>query len=1148
MESRRHVARRAFLDRHGGPGRGLHGMLVGLLVLASWAMAGTVRAETIPSRAATQPRAPAASVRGLKVGTHGRIVFSGAVRPYAVRIEGRRLVVIFRTPVSGGFASVARALPAMIASTALGKDRRTVTFRLRKAYRLRTKTASRSVEIDILPRKAVAAAAKRRGAKRNGVKRARKIAHAPARKPNPVTNKPTAIAAPKTTASTRMPAKRVMAERPAVSAAPPAPRRAVEPTPATAALSRMETVAKAKPVATPRSDQPDTAPSAAPDAPRKRVDDAVGRVVAPKTTVAAADSGQGAVAKGVVVALAPPSGSAAARDATGKGIVVSLRPVTARAPSAKAVMAPPSGDKRAARPRARSKSEIGNAIPVRFFSNGAAGYVLRFDWPVPVAAAVYRRGGHVWMVFDRREALDLAPARRDGGAVTATLEPVSLALGSAARIKIAPGFNPSVRRDGTAWVVSIRRQSGVPARPIPVEAQPRAPVEARVLLAVTGAAAPRQLTDVARKETVFVVPTPTPGSGVASDHDYTEFRLFATAQGIVIRPNADDISVRRVRGGVQITSASGLKISARPVRPAGVRWPGQRRAVARIFDFAAWRRDKVGNFTDVKQMLQMVAAEASPVERSRRQLDLAQFLMARGFAADALGVLQLIPKDDVLAQEPAFHALLGAAALLADDLELARQELLDPKLDGVPEALLWRGVLFAHLRDWPAAAKQFLESRGLLRFYGEPYKSRFALLAASASLETNDPGRALGYLNLVLPGKTMDAERTEEAYLRGRALQADGGSAAALVMWNRAIKEGKGPARLEAEVVRIALLTKQGKMASKDAIAKLESLRFQWRGGDVEYNVLRLLGRIYLANGHYYKGLETLRRATTYFPRYPGAAALRDKMRAVFAKLFLDGVAAKLSPIKALAMFREFRELIPNGARGNVMIDKLVDRMVAMDLLDRAAALLRRQMTERVSGTAKMRVGARLAGIELAAKRPRRALRALDDSRGDNPPHDLAASRLLLRARALVEMNQAKQALALIAGDKTSKAERLRAGIYWRAGRWADAAATLGTLAAPVTAVDGKLSKADARLVLSWAVALTLSGNQSALIALRRRFDSPMEASVFRTAYRVLATNVTGEVSDYRALLAKVREADAYQAFLSSYRKRMFAAASPATK
>ena len=1163
------MARRAFLDRRGGLDRGLHRMLVGLLVLASSVMSGTVRAETTPSHAAARPLAPAAAVRGLKVGTHGRIVISGAARPYAVRIEGRRLIVIFRKPVSGRFASVARALPAMIASTALGKDRRTLTFRLRGAYRLRTVTANRAVRIDIFPRKALAA--KRKRPKRNVEKRPRVMARAPARKPSPAPKrrprstpprKPTAVesgtghgattavSAPKREVAARKPgsgiAKRDVAERPGDPAGATATRRRADPAPARKVASRTDAAAKAKPVATVL---PDTASSVAPDARRKRTVGAAGPIVAPLTTATVVGR-QGAAAKGVVVALARPSASVAARAAIGKGIVVPLKPVEARGAQAKGTVKPLSGEteKGAERSPVRSGLGIGNAIPVRFFTNGEAGYVLRFDWPVPVAAAVYRRGGHVWMVFDRAETLDLAPARLAGDAATATLEPVSLALGSAARIKVAPGFNPAVRRDGTSWIVSIRRQSGVPARPIPVEAQPRAPVEPRVLLAVKDAVEPRLLKDAERKETLFVVPMRTLGSGVASDHDYTEFRLFATAQGIVVRPQADDVSVRRVRDGVQITSASGLKISARPARTADVRWPGERRAVARLFDFDAWRRDKIGTFTEVKQMLQTAAADASPVERGRRRVDLAQFYLARGFAVDALGTLQLIAKDDVLADEPAFHALFGATALLAGDLVLARRELLDPKLDNAAEAQLWRGVLFARLHDWSAAAKQFLDGRSLLRFYSEPYKSRFALLAARASLETNDAGRALRYLNLLPRGKTMDAVRTEAAYLRARALQADGGSAAALVLWERAIKEGKGPARLEAEVARIGLLTKQGKMARKDAIAKLESLRFQWRGDDIEFDVLRLLGQTYLANAEYLKGLDRLRQAVTYFPTYPKSAALRDRMRAVFGKLFLDGAADKLSPIKALAMFREFRGLIPKGARGDAMIDRLVDRLVAMELLDRAAALVEKQMTERGSGAARMSAGARLAEIELIAKRPRRALRALDNSRGDNPPRDLAEARRQLRARALVEMDRAEQALALIAGDKTREAQRLRAGIYWRAGQWANAAGTLGALAAPVKIVDGKLRDADARLILSWAVALTLSGDQTALTELRRRFDSPMEASAFRTAYRVLATDVNGEVSDYRALLAKVREADAYEAFLSSYRKRLLAAAGPTDK
>ncbi|MEJ0067681.1 MAG: hypothetical protein WDO24_01900 [Pseudomonadota bacterium] len=73
----------------------------------------------------------------------------------------------------------------------------------------------------------------------------------------------------------------------------------------------------------------------------------------------------------------------------------------------------------------------------------------------------------------------------------------------------------------------------------------------------------------------------------------------------------------------------------------------------------------------------------------------------------------------------------------------------------------------------------------------------------------------------------------------------------------------------------------------------------------------------------------------------------------------------KLPPLTALALYDDFRDLTPPGPRGDKMIQNLADRLVAMDLLDRAGELLDYQIKNRLSGTEKARIGARLAVVQM---------------------------------------------------------------------------------------------------------------------------------------------------------------------------------------
>ena len=85
----------------------------------------------------------------------------------------------------------------------------------------------------------------------------------------------------------------------------------------------------------------------------------------------------------------------------------------------------------------------------------------------------------------------------------------------------------------------------------------------------------------------------------------------------------------------------------------------------------------------------------------------------------------------------------------------------------------------------------------------------------------------------------------------------------------------------------------------------------------------------------------------------------------MFRSLFLDGDADQMEPVRALALYYDFRELTPVGKEGDEMIRLLADRLVAVDLLDRAAQLLEHQVKFRLRREKKAQIGVRLAAIHL---------------------------------------------------------------------------------------------------------------------------------------------------------------------------------------
>ena len=160
----------------------------------------------------------------------------------------------------------------------------------------------------------------------------------------------------------------------------------------------------------------------------------------------------------------------------------------------------------------------------------------------------------------------------------------------------------------------------------------------------------------------------------------------------------------------------------------------------------------------------------------------------------------------------------------------------------------------------------------------------------------------------------------------------------------------------------------------------------------------------------------------------------------------------------------------------------------------------------------------------------------LDKVSGPNDPQ--SPERQWLRARALADLKQYDQALALIAKSDGEPAKRLRADITWKAQRWSDAAAVLGDLLGSPPPSGEKLSETKAQWAVDRAVALAMAGDSASLDKLRADFAASLSGTPQNSAFQVLTRpDRVNDLLDAASLKAKVSEVDLFQSFLDSYRQ-----------
>ena len=850
-------------------------------------------------------------------------------------------------------------------------------------------------------------------------------------------------------------------------------------------------------------------------------------------------------------AAAPPMALAAVKP---PGSALSPPPVAGRptplVPVAPASLADPPA------PEAEQPAGIGTLTPTPIgLSNVPAGgpakaapttapagaVTLRFDWNEPVAAAVFRRADILWVVFDRPQKFDVAALRAVGGNVIRGMEQVPVEQGAVLRIDTVAGVNPSVRRNGLAWLLDFVKQPLQPQTPIEALAQTTPSAGTRVFLPVPEPGAALAIDDPEVGDTLIVVPVIPLGYGMGVPYEYPELRLLPTIQGVVVQPAIDTLRVRALRQGVELTSGGGLQITPVSREMAATNTLASSGPLTTIFDFERWRNLAPTAFVAQKHQLLKAAAAAKELEKEKARFDLATFFLARGFAADALGVLNVMATSRPgIAEDPRFRATRGAGNYLMDRLAAAEEDWYHPSLNNNDEATFWRALLAARKGDAVQASRVLRQLGSVVRGYPDPLKMPLGVTVAQTAVEVGDTRQAAHFLELLAVEDPNPRHRAQMAYVQGRIAELSGDFDGAIGKWEEAERGAHLPSRAKAAVARTELLLKLDKATPAEAIGTYEKLRYVWRGDDFEFGLLRRLGHLHLAAGDYRNGLRTLRQAATYFREHRESPLVTQEMTDSFAKLYLDGGADALPPVSAIALYEEFKELTPAGARGDEMIRKLADRLVSVDLLERGAELLESQIEFRLQGPEKARVGTRLAVIRLMANEPERALTALDVTESPGLPADLATARRYLRARAAVLVGQADKALALLDKDESIEAERIRADIFWAKQDWANAAQVLArqVKAAGIT-FKQPLDDRQGLAVLKLTVALALSGNERGLTRARTDFGPLMAESPYADAFRLIASPTETGVIDYQTVAGKVKEAENFQSFMTDYRDRL---------
>jgi len=760
---------------------------------------------------------------------------------------------------------------------------------------------------------------------------------------------------------------------------------------------------------------------------------------------------------------------------------------------------------------------------------------LSFSWPQLPGAAVFRRNDALWIVFDVQAELDASEIAAVSVREIGNVQVLS-GNGYAALRMVTPGsVQADVRAAGATWTVTLVDSLAEPPRPVRVARDTAENRPAVMRFGLNGARSVVTLDDPVVGDVLLVLTAEGEKRGVIAPRRYAESELLASVHGVALRPFRDDLQLVLRPGGAELSRPGGLALSR--VSETALDRTQIRPMTPGFLDLEGWRGGR--SYLEGRRTMERRAANMEP----EALMGLARLYLGWGLGHEALTIAAQAEQESAqLGGTPEMAALRGAASYMMGRYREAEQYLSHPVLASDPAAQPWRALTAAHSGNWPLARRRFEAGRDQVFFLEPVWRARIHAMHALAALQTNDIAAVQPLLDLA-EAEPFDPEASAWRTFAAAGLAAATGREDEAVRIHEDLARAQWtPIRARALLEQIRLKTRLGRITSEEAAEALESLRFRWRGDDVEVEAAAILGRVYAEAGRYDEALTTMAAARARFPDSPVARRLGMEMETRFRDLFLGGGADRMDALDALSLWYEHQDLTPPGPDGLRIARRIAERLVSMDLLEPAAELLAHQVFERnitMTGLSRAQIATDLAQVYLMDNRPDAALRAIESTRVSGLPAELVAERRMLQARGLASLGRAEHALELISNDRGEAVERLRADITWNARRWEDAGRRSEALLGDRWRDEIPLEEQESHDVLRALIAYALAGDEAAMDRIEARYGGAMARTGHAAAFSMVAAR-SAPAGDARLdrLVASLGDLARPDAFMSGFANR----------
>lgn len=768
---------------------------------------------------------------------------------------------------------------------------------------------------------------------------------------------------------------------------------------------------------------------------------------------------------------------------------------------------------------------------------------LRFSWNAPVSMAAFIRNNKIWIVFDRPNRFDAKQLKEEAKGLAKEIYTLPHPLGNIVVITPAENVKYSLRKEGLLWIVDLFTDlpPQFKTKDMTIFTQYDSLKQSYLFVPTNHAGNIISFLDPEIGDIISVSTTSQLGLGFNSAYRYPDFDILSTAQGLAFVVNAPDIILNRGNSGITLKAIGrSLNITS----DLDILKRNQRRLDAdketdhiNAFDLQIPQNIASKNFLDAIDDFKKQILSAPVDQKNNLRIKLAQYYVHNGLGTNALYILNQMRKLDLPeSKTDRFYALSGVANFLTRRYKQAISDFSKGTIPNSSEGIFWKTIAQS-ASDYKEENNAIIFSHiSLMRDYPQAIKDEVAIIAARNAIATGDDLSSQNFIDILnsVPDRNKNLS-PQITYLSAQRLEMQGYIRSAIKEYQNLLHSDSSMFSAYARLRHTVLSKIVNFIDTKTAINELEKLRFAWGETEFKINLLNKLADFYLKDKDYYNALKTLKEESTLADEEKNKIII-GKMIKIFEDIFIGNHADEnLSAIKSLALYQDFKWLAQLSTNHNMIIQKLADRLVAVDLLPRAQNLLLTLLNKKdLSPDNQARIGSRLAVIYLFQNKPSDALNILKATENSDLSKETINPRKIIYARALSALNRPEEALALLANETSTNALLNRFEIYWNAQEWSKASDTIKHLIKEPKPGE-KLSEQQIGYILDWATTLKQAGKETVLVRLRNKFKQYFKGTPYYGAFNVLTNHLEKEKVDIKAINSIINDVQNFNKFSKFY-------------